>query len=85
MLGEQLKTDNPPIKDLSDPYRPMSLVERFSNLYDNEWTDAIEHVENLIRDEVLASKILLTIVTVCLSLLFITIKKVFKNRHLCIC
>lgn len=63
-MGKQLKTNNPAITDLSDPCRPLNLAEKFSNLYDNEWTDAIEEVEKL-TNESLASKILLTVVTVC--------------------
>ncbi|XP_052281639.1 uncharacterized protein LOC127879078 isoform X2 [Dreissena polymorpha] len=34
--------DNPDITDLSDPNRPTKTAERFSELYDNEWTDAFE-------------------------------------------
>lgn len=75
MMGKQLKTNNPAITDLSDPSRPLNLVEKFSNLYDNEWTDAIEDVESITKDEWLASKILLTVVTVCLDLHFTTMKK----------
>lgn len=34
--------DNPNIADLSDENRPTKLGEMYSELYDNEWTDAIE-------------------------------------------
>ena len=30
------------ISDLSDPNRPVKLGERYSELYDNEWTDGFE-------------------------------------------
>ena len=31
--------NNPDIADLSDPNRAMKLGEKFSSLYDDEWTD----------------------------------------------
>ena len=36
---------NPAIADLGDPNRPTQLGEKFSELYDNEWTDAMEELE----------------------------------------
>ena len=38
----QLLHDNPKFDDLSDINRPTKLAERFSDIYDNEWTDAFE-------------------------------------------
>ncbi|KAH3833561.1 uncharacterized protein LOC127879079 isoform X2 [Dreissena polymorpha] len=40
--GIALVHDNPDITDLSDPNRPTKIAERWSELYDNEWTDAFE-------------------------------------------
>lgn len=37
-----LLDSNPNIADLSDVNRPTKLAERFSELYDNEWTDTFE-------------------------------------------
>ena len=34
--------NNPDIADLSDPNRAMKLGEKFSSLYDDEWTDAFQ-------------------------------------------
>ncbi|XP_076071463.1 uncharacterized protein LOC143042865 isoform X1 [Mytilus galloprovincialis] len=62
MMGKQLKNNNPAITDLSDPDRPLSLVEKFSNVYDNEWTDTIEEIEQVTGNEKAATKILLTVV-----------------------
>ncbi|XP_052075953.1 uncharacterized protein LOC127714045 [Mytilus californianus] len=62
MMGKQLKNNNPAITDLSDPDRPLSLVEKFSNVYDNEWTDTIEEIEQVTGNERTATKILLTVV-----------------------
>ncbi|VDI09394.1 Hypothetical predicted protein [Mytilus galloprovincialis] len=62
MMGKQLKNNNPAITDLSDPDRPLSLVEKFSNVYDNEWTDTIEEIEQVTGNERAATKILLTVV-----------------------
>ena len=40
VAAAQLTHDNPNIADLSDKNRPTKLAEAFSELYDNEWTDA---------------------------------------------
>ncbi|WAQ99469.1 hypothetical protein MAR_023842 [Mya arenaria] len=39
---DKLTKDNPNIADLSDRNRPTKLGEIYSELYDNEWTDAFE-------------------------------------------
>jgi len=41
LAGDKLTKGNPAITDLGDPNRPMKIAERYSELYDNEWTDAI--------------------------------------------
>ncbi|XP_045206665.1 uncharacterized protein LOC123558886 [Mercenaria mercenaria] len=38
----KLTDDNPNIADLSDMNRPTKLSEQYSELYDNEWTDAFD-------------------------------------------
>nr|XP_022320917.1 uncharacterized protein LOC111123104 isoform X1 [Crassostrea virginica]XP_022320919.1 uncharacterized protein LOC111123104 isoform X1 [Crassostrea virginica] len=40
--GDRLRLNNPGIADLSDEYRPNKLAEKFSELYDNEWTEFYE-------------------------------------------
>ncbi|XP_033743669.1 uncharacterized protein LOC117329699 [Pecten maximus] len=42
IAGNRLKNNNPAIADLSDKNRASKLAERFSELYDNEWTDVVE-------------------------------------------
>ncbi|XP_052797143.1 uncharacterized protein LOC128229321 [Mya arenaria] len=42
LAGDKLTKDNPNIADLSDRNRPTKLGEMYSELYDNEWTDAFE-------------------------------------------
>lgn len=44
--GDQLRKDNPNVTDLSDPDRPTKLAEKYTELYDNEWTDAFEELQN---------------------------------------
>lgn len=34
--------NNPAIADLSDPNRPTKLAEVYNEIYDNEWTDALD-------------------------------------------
>lgn len=38
----RLCDNNPNIQDLSDTKRPTKIVEAFGELYDNEWTNALE-------------------------------------------
>lgn len=51
VAGAKLTDNNPAITDLSDPNRAMKLGEKFSELYDNEWTDALEEMEGLEGEE----------------------------------
>ncbi|XP_061188316.1 uncharacterized protein LOC133196438 [Saccostrea echinata] len=49
VAGARLKSNNPAIADLSDQNRPSKLAEKFSELYDNEWTDAAEELKQTIK------------------------------------
>lgn len=50
--SEKLRKNNPNIADLSDANRPTKTVERFSELYDNEWTEAyIDIAEKQHKDD----------------------------------
>ncbi|XP_060065862.1 myosin-2 heavy chain-like [Ylistrum balloti] len=62
VAGNKLRDNNPGITDLSDPNRPMKLAEKVSELYDNEWTNAMENLERYM-DEEKAIKVLLDIIT----------------------
>ncbi|XP_021367077.1 uncharacterized protein LOC110459238 isoform X2 [Mizuhopecten yessoensis] len=44
MAGKKLRDNNPEVIDLSDPNRPLKLADKFSELYDNQWTSASEHL-----------------------------------------
>ncbi|XP_052241276.1 uncharacterized protein LOC127851508 isoform X2 [Dreissena polymorpha] len=46
MMSIKLRDNNPNIADLSDQFRPTKLGEQFSELYDNEWTDAFDVLQN---------------------------------------
>ncbi|XP_060585554.1 uncharacterized protein LOC132741416 [Ruditapes philippinarum] len=59
----RMRQNNPDIADLSDPNRPTKIAERFSELYDNEWTEAFEELSKRSRKESEAIEILLTVVT----------------------
>ncbi|VDI28449.1 tripartite motif-containing protein 66 [Mytilus galloprovincialis] len=43
--GEKLTKGHPSITDLGDPNRPMKISEKYGELYDNEWTDALDNNE----------------------------------------
>jgi hypothetical protein len=44
-----LRLNNPDIADLSDTNRPTKIAEKFSELYDNEWTEAFESLSKTER------------------------------------
>jgi len=49
MAGDKLTKGNPAITDLGDPNRPMKISEKYGELYDNEWTDAMDYPGDDIR------------------------------------
>lgn len=51
MMGNQMKDGNPYITDLSDKNRPTKLSEMYTELYDNEWTDAFDVIQNASRNQ----------------------------------
>ncbi|XP_053400214.1 uncharacterized protein LOC123557872 [Mercenaria mercenaria] len=52
--GDKLVDNNPAITDLSDPNRPTKLGEFYSEIYDNEWTNAFEALVDGDYDEITA-------------------------------
>ena len=62
----KLGDNNPNIVDLSDLNRPTKLVEKFSAIYDDEWTAAFESLAKLpeFAEEKIAIRLLLSIVQV---------------------
>ncbi|WAQ99592.1 hypothetical protein MAR_023965, partial [Mya arenaria] len=42
VISAQVTDSNPNIADLSDQNRPTKLAERYSELYDNQWTECYE-------------------------------------------
>ena len=42
LSSQDLASGNENVVDLSNENRPVKLGERYSELYDNEWTDAFE-------------------------------------------
>lgn len=67
-----MTTNNPDIADLSNDNRPTKLAEKFSQLYDDAWTDSLEELTEVeaTLDETVAIRFLLRIVMV----LFLCIK-----------
>ncbi|XP_053400850.1 uncharacterized protein LOC123557240 [Mercenaria mercenaria] len=45
LAGQKMINGNPDIADLSDPFRPTNLAEKFHQLYDDEWTPAFEFLD----------------------------------------
>lgn len=44
IAGSKLTSNNPDIADLNDDNRPTKLAEKFGQVYDDPWTDAIEEL-----------------------------------------
>lgn len=51
IASAKLTYNNPNIADLSDRNRPQKLGEMFGELYDNEWTDAIDHLTEIMEEK----------------------------------
>lgn len=50
-MGSKLSDNNPDIADLSDKNRPTKLAEKYQEIYDNQWTDAFEKLDEHFHDE----------------------------------
>ena len=55
---------DPDIMELSDPNRPMKIAEKFTEMYDNDWADSMDALEDLKIPEKKCVEILLHFVTV---------------------
>ena len=63
--GAKLMDNNPDIAELSDQNRAMKIGEKFSSLYDDEWTDGYQmFTEKFKLSEEAAIKLLLDILLV---------------------
>jgi hypothetical protein len=77
---------NSAISDLSDPRRPHKISEMFSEIYDNQWTDAFECLgleakSGGVQNERVIIKRLLDIVMVCKYWLLTTNFLCLKISH----
>ena len=63
-MGEKLNQNNTGITDLSDPNRATKIAEKYNNLYDNDWTDALEDLTDKNLDEETGVRFLLEIIKV---------------------
>jgi cell division protein FtsL len=64
VAGAKLTQGNAAITDLSDTNRPTKLAEKFSELYDNQWTDAYEELDSTFNNEEETIQVLLKILQV---------------------
>lgn len=69
IAGIKLTSDNPDIDDFNDDNRPSKLAEKFGQVYDDPWTDAIEELTGMETrlDERTAISFILRIVMVLLN------------------
>lgn len=63
----RMSIGNPNCADLSDSNRPTKIGEKFSELYNNEWTQLFESLESEIEDETQRISKLCECVQVCIS------------------
>ena len=64
LAGAKLSAGNPNLVDISDENRPTKLAERYSELYDNAWTDAFGVLIDSGYDDTKAIDILLNFLKV---------------------
>ncbi|XP_060565712.1 uncharacterized protein LOC132724767 [Ruditapes philippinarum] len=79
IMSSRLRDGNPNIADLNDLNRPTKVGEHFSELYDNQWTDAYDAIKNFFENtltELEIIQILLELVKEC----FTECKAVSKNQ-----
>ena len=70
LSAQALASGKEAVADLSDENRPVKLGERYSELYDNEWTDAFEVLTSELHyDDKAAIKKLIEILNVSETLL----------------
>lgn len=50
MASHRLHTNNPNVADLNDDNRPSKIAEKFSELYDNQWTEAFEELSRIMSE-----------------------------------
>lgn len=77
IAGSKLTSNNPDIADLSDDNRPTKLAEKFSQLYDDAWTDSLEElteVETKLDDTVAISFLLRIVMVSLMSIKFSLLK-----------
>ncbi|XP_060565714.1 uncharacterized protein LOC132724768 [Ruditapes philippinarum] len=70
IMSSRLRDENFDIADLSDGNRPTKVGEQFSELYDNQWTDAYDTTKNFFENtitELEIIQILLEIVKECFT------------------
>ncbi|XP_052772959.1 uncharacterized protein LOC128211888 [Mya arenaria] len=83
LAGDKLRDGNPDIADLSDPNRPTQLGKEFSELYDNEWSDAFEELTRKDEEKINALHVIMkdSFKTACdeLSEQDLTIKSILLN------
>ena len=79
-ISLKLADNNPNIADLSDLNRPTKLAEKFSLLYDDQWTDAFDALQQRPEFKVdsKAIKQLLEILMVCIACFLVT-KQIVKS------
>ncbi|XP_062568535.1 uncharacterized protein LOC134230709 [Saccostrea cucullata] len=68
VAGSKLTSNNPAITDLSDENRPLKLAEKFSQLYDDDWTDSLEEITSTGVDEKTSISLLQRVVMIAFHL-----------------
>ncbi|CAG2190202.1 unnamed protein product [Mytilus edulis] len=69
VAGAKLVAGNTSIADLGDKYRPTRIAELYSELYDNDWTEAVDNFSKQEWPE-----------EVIVQHLFITLQNLYKNQ-----
>lgn len=85
--SKQLLDGNPNIADLSDPNRPTRLCEKFNCVYDNEWTEAFEELQETgEKDEAILKtlmEIIINAVSFCKDVKDQQLQQLMEGMHFC--
>lgn len=63
-LRKEIQDNKPVVRDLTEPTRPMRIVDQFSEFFENEWTDAYTEIDDSNFKEIETIKMLLKILSV---------------------
>ncbi|KAL4230005.1 hypothetical protein ACF0H5_010393 [Mactra antiquata] len=81
LASNKLRHNNANLADLSDPNRANKISERFSELYDNEWTDVYDDITKKDRNKTVTNRTLAQSLLSVLKYCFQESQKLSENQR----